>query len=298
MTRHLPPLNPLRAFEAAARNLSMSRAAGELGVTHGAVSHQVRSLERRLSVKLFVRDGNTLHLSPHGSALLPSVSRAFESIAQAVTLLMAPSTAGDLVVSCLPSLMVFWLLPRLDRFSQRHPDTRLQLISSNDKRRVYAQDVDIWITYGREAWPDRDSELWFEPSLFPVSSPALINKRPLRSVEDLRSHTLLDAYDDREWNDWLGAAGVPELACGARHLMSDAHMATLAATYGHGIALCDSLTATDLLSEGRLVVPIDLAIPAPASFYIVYRHEIRHAPIVRAFIDWIFNEILTSTKAR
>lgn len=268
----------------------MSRAASEMGVTHGAVSHQVRSLERTLGVKLFVRDGNTLLLSPHGSALLPSITHAFGSITEAVSLLTAPNTAGELVISCLPSLLAFWILPRLNRFSERHPNVHLKLISSNDKRRVYAQDVDIWITFGREAWPDRDCELWLEPSLFPVCSPALINSKPLRKAEDLRNHTLLHAYDGREWNDWLNAAGVPELACGARHTMSDAHMATLAATYGHGIALCDSLTVRDLLSEGRLVIPIDLKIPSPEPFYIVYRHELRRAPIVRAFIDWVFNE--------
>lgn len=292
MTKRLPPLNPLRAFEAAARHLSMSRAAAELNVTHGAVSHQVRSLERTLKTRLFIRDGGTIKLSAHGAALLPRVTQAFASITDAVALLTQPSAEGDLAISCLPSLMTFWLIPRLNRFSQRHPGIRLKLIASNDKRLVNSQDIDVWITYGIEAWPNRDWKLWFEPSLFPVCSPALINSRPIRGVDDLRGHALLHADDGREWNTWLSAAGVPELASGSQHVMSDAHLATQAAIHGHGIALCDSLTGVDLLAEGRLIVPIDLNIVAPEAFYIVYRRELNRSALVRTFIDWLFSETL------
>lgn len=290
MTKRLPPLNPLRAFEAAARHLSMSRAAAELNVTHGAVSHQVRALEKTLKTSLFIRDASTIRLSPQGAALLPRVSQAFASITDAVALLTQPSAEGDLAISCLPSLMTFWLIPRLSRFAERHPGVRLKLIASNDKRRVNAQDIDVWITYGIEAWPNRDWKLWFEPSLFPVCSPALINSRPIRTMDDLRNHTLLHADDGREWNTWLGAAGLPELATGSQHVMSDAHLATLAAIHGHGISLCDSLTGVDLLAEGRLVVPLDLNIVAPEAFYIVFRRELNRSPLVRTFIDWLFSE--------
>jgi LysR family glycine cleavage system transcriptional activator len=186
--------------------------------------------------------------------------------------------------------MTFWLIPRLDRFSNRHPGVRLKLIASNDKRLVLAPDIDVWVTYGAGSWPDRDSELWLQATLFPVSSPALINSKALRSVGDLRNHTLLHADDGREWGNWLNAAGAPELACGARHVMSDAHLATLAAIHGHGIALCDTLTGTDLLAEGRLIMPLDLTIPAPEAFYIVYRRELRRAPIARAFVEWLLME--------
>jgi len=290
MAKRLPPLNPLRAFEAAARHLSMSRAAAELNVTHGAVSHQVRALEKTLKTALFIRDAGAIRLSPQGAALLPRVTQAFASITDAVSLLTQPSAEGDLAISCLPSLMTFWLIPRLSRFSQRHPGVRLKLIASNDKKRVNAPDIDVWITYGIEAWPNRDWKLWFEPSLFPVCSPALINTQPIRSMADLSKHTLLHADDGREWNTWLGAAGLPELATGSQHVMSDAHLATLAAIHGHGLSLCDSLTGVDLLAEGRLVVPLDLNIVAPEAFYIVYRRELNRSPLVRTFIDWLFSE--------
>ena len=290
MARNLPPLNPLRAFEAAARHLSMSRAAQELHVTHGAVSHQVRSLEKALKVSLFIRDGNALQLSPQGSALLPTVTHAFSSIGEAVALLNSPSAEGNLVISGLPSVMTFWLIPRLDRFSKRLPGVRLKLIASKDERTLLAPDVDIWVTYGARSWPDRKAEVWITPYLFPVCSPALINAKPVRSVEDLRNHTLLHSDDGREWGLWLEAAGSPELACGSRHIMSDANLATLAAIHGNGLALCDTLTGADLLAGGRLIVPIDLKIPAPDAFYIVYRSGSRRAPLVHAFIEWLLEE--------
>jgi LysR family glycine cleavage system transcriptional activator len=290
MARNLPPLNPLRAFEAAARHLSMSRAAQELHVTHGAVSHQVRSLEKALKVSLFIRDGNALQLSPQGSALLPTVTHAFSSIGEAVALLNSPSAEGNLVISGLPSVMTFWLIPRLDRFSKRLPGVRLKLIASKEERTLLAPDVDIWVTYGARSWPDRKAEVWITPYLFPVCSPALINAKPVRSVEDLRNHTLLHSDDGREWGLWLEAAGSPELACGSRHIMSDANLATLAAIHGNGLALCDTLTGADLLAGGRLIVPIDLKIPAPDAFYIVYRSGSRRAPLVHAFIEWLLEE--------
>ena len=293
--KRMPPLNPLRAFEAAARHLSMSRAAAELNVTHGAVSHQVRALETNLKVPLFVRLNGALQLTPQGAALLPTVTHAFGSIAEAVSLLAEPSREGHLTVCCLPSLMTFWLLPRLERFSTVHPGIRLKLISSNEPRRVRDDDIDIWITYGVGSWPDRVAELWYEPTLIPMASPVLLNNKPLRAVEDLRSHTLLHADDGTEWNLWLEAAGIPELACGSRHVMSDGHLAIEAAFHGHGIALGDSLTSIELLSSGRLVKPLEETIIAPRAFYLVWRKAARRSPLVSAFRTWAFAEIGRAT---
>ena len=136
----------------------MSRAAVELGVTHGAVSHQVRALETTLAVKLFVRHGNTLALTPQGAAMLPAITQAFKSMADAIALVKSPSASGELVISCIPSLLVFWILPRLDRFSQRFPDVQMNLLSSNRKRQLYFQDVDVCSTHGHDGGPDTHCE--------------------------------------------------------------------------------------------------------------------------------------------
>jgi LysR family glycine cleavage system transcriptional activator len=296
VSKRLPPLNPLRAFEATARYLSMSRAATELNVTHGAISHQIRALEKALKTELFHRERGRLRLSPQGSALLPTVSGAFDSIAEAIALLTRPEAEGDIVVSCVQAVMSFWLIPRLGAFAERYPGIRLKLIASNDDRDVYSPDVDLSIRYGSGSWAERHVQLWTRIALFPVCSPTLFGKRPLRNVSDLSGHTLLHADDGREWQDWLIAARAAPAACGPRMLLSDAHLALEAATHGLGIALGDAVTASQLLADRRLIAPFDLAVAAPHAFYFVCRNELRNAPIVRAFTDWLFEEIASDER--
>jgi LysR family glycine cleavage system transcriptional activator len=296
VSKRLPPLNPLRAFEATARYLSMSRAAMELNVTHGAISHQIRALERALSTELFHREGGRLRLSPQGSALLPTVSGAFDSIAEAIALLTRPEAEGHIVVSCVQAVMSFWLIPRLGTFSERYPGIRLKLIASNDDRDVYSPDVDLSIRYGHGTWPERHVQRWTEIALFPVCSPALSTRLLLRNPSDLAGQTLLHADDGREWQDWLIAAGAAPAACGPSMHLSDAHLALEAATHSLGFALGDTITASQLLADYRLIVPFDLAVPAPHAFYFVCRNELRNAPIVRAFTDWLFEEIASDER--
>jgi LysR family glycine cleavage system transcriptional activator len=119
MAKRLPPLNPLRAFEATARHASLTKAAGELHVTHGAISHQIRALEQSLGVKLFERTGQRLKLTPHGAELLPAVSSAFDGIAAATQRLTRPASTGTLSLSCVPALLSLWVIPRLGSFTSQ-----------------------------------------------------------------------------------------------------------------------------------------------------------------------------------
>lgn len=288
MANRLPPLNPLKAFEAAARLGSVSRAARELNVTHGAISHQVRSLEQTLNVKLLQRDGNRLKLTAQGAALLPSISQAFETISTAMSSLSTPSTEGDLVVSCVPALLAFWLVPRIAAFTEQFPGVRLRLIPSNEPSHVYDSNIDLCIRYGDQEWSDCWFRLFAHIDLFPVVSPTLLNKQPLRTVGELADHVLLHADDGREWQTWLAAADAPELSRARTHFLSDAHLAIEAATHGAGIALGDTMTASRLLSAGELIVPFELAVPATDAFFVVCRSEARTVPITRIFIDWLF----------
>ncbi len=132
MAKRLPPLNPLRAFEATARHGSLTKAAGELNVTHGAISHQIRALELSLKVRLFERSGQRLKLTPHGAELLPAVSSAFDGIAAATARMTRPSSSGALSVNCVPALLSLWLIPRLGSFTAQYPEIRLTLNASND----------------------------------------------------------------------------------------------------------------------------------------------------------------------
>ena len=292
MSARLPPLNPLRAFEAAARHLSVTKAANELHVTHSAVSHQIRALETTLNVKLFHREGTRLRLSAQGSALLPSISSAFETIAEATSRLRRPSMEGDLVISCVPALLTFWLLPRIATFTDQFPGIRLRLSSSNNPADVYSPNIDLCIHYGDGSWADRWVRELTTISLFPVCSPTLLNKIQLREVRDMAQHVILHGDAGREWSRWLAASGATDTLAKARqHFMSDAHLAITAAMYGNGIALGDNVTIRQPLANGRLVVPFDLAVPATDAFFLICRSDMRSTPLVQTFIEWVDSDI-------
>lgn len=291
MARRLPPLNPLRAFEATARHGSLSKAAGELNVTHGAVSHQLAALEQALDVTLFERLGRRLKLTPEGAELLPAVSTAFEGIAAATARVTRPVSSGTLAISCVPALLSFWLIPRLGSFFQQYPGIGLTLSASNDPDDLRSADVDICVLYGDGSWKDCWLKRWSGLELFPVASPALVSGRPIRSIRDLADHVILHADDGREWHTWLAAAEALDLRPTREHHLSDARLSIEAAMHGHGVALGDTVTASSLMARGQLVSLFNLSVPAVDAFYVACRHDLRAAPIVRAFIDWMFAEI-------
>jgi LysR family glycine cleavage system transcriptional activator len=188
-----------------------------------------------------------------------------------------------------PALLSFWIIPRLNRFTEQYPGIRLSLVASNDPAQVFSRDVDVAILYGDGNWPDCWTRLWSHLRLFPVASPTLLNSRPLRSVRDLADHTLLHGdRDGREWNTWFAAADAIDLPRGPQLFTSDARLSTEAAVHGQGIALGDTITAAKLIARGELVVPFDLTVPANDAFYVACRQEVRAAPIARVFIDWLF----------
>jgi LysR family glycine cleavage system transcriptional activator len=290
MPRRLPPLNPLRAFEATARHGSLTKAAGELHVTHGAVSHQIKALEASLKVRLFERAGQRLKLTSQGAELLPAVSNAFENIAAATARMTRPTSSGALSISCVPALLSFWLVPRLSSFTAQFPDISLTLNASNDPGDIHSADVDICILYGNGSWTDCWLKLWAHFDLFPVVSPTLINNRPIRTIRDLADHVILHADDGREWHTWLAAADALDLERGRQHHLNDARLGIEAAVHGHGVALGDTMTASSLLAKGQLVTPFNLSVPAVDAFYVACRNDLKAMPIVRVFIDWLFAE--------
>ncbi|WP_075289530.1 LysR substrate-binding domain-containing protein [Pararhizobium arenae] len=291
MNSRLPPLNPLRAFEATARRGSVSAAARELNVTHGAISHQIRALEQTFNASLFERGGKRMKLTPQGALLLPAVTSAFEGIAAATAAMMRPTTSGELRITCVAALLSFWMIPRLHLFTEQYPDIQLTLIASNDPSNLFSQDVDVCLLYGDGNWGDSWSRLWSQLELFPVVSPTLLNSRPLRSVKDLQDHVLLHGDDGREWNTWLAAADGSDVPRGRQHFMSDARLSTEAALHNQGVALGDTITAGSLIAKGELIVPFALAVPANDAFYVACRNEVRAAPIVKVFIDWLFSAL-------
>lgn len=291
MSSRLPPLKPLRAFEATARTGSVTRAADELSVTHSAISHQIKTLENTLGLKLFDRSSQRLELTAHGALLLPVVSNAFQKIADATQQLYQPATSGRLSISCPPAFASYWLMPRLHQFMQQFPDIQLDLQSSVDKRAVFSHNTDVAILYGDVQRTDCWLSLWARFDLFPVISPTYLNRHSLRNLNDLPQQILLHADDGREWHTWLDAANALDLAPKKQHYLGDACLALDAALQGHGIALGDTLIAANLLNEGQLVVALELAVPTNDAFYIACRHEMRETPLVSVFINWLFSTL-------
>jgi LysR family glycine cleavage system transcriptional activator len=294
MTSRLPPLNPLRAFEATARRGSVSAAARELNVTHGAVSHQIKALEESLGVSLFERGTRRLKLTSEGALLLPAVTQAFGEIAAATAQMKRPATSGELTINCVPALLSFWIVPRLNSFTEQFPGVRLKLAASNDPAHLRSPDVDVCILYGDGNWPDAWARLWSNLQLFPVASPTLLNSRPLRSIRDLEDHVILHGdCEGREWNTWLAAADAADLPRRRQHYMGDARFSTEGALHGQGVALGDTITASNLIAKGELIVPFDLSVPANDAFYVACRQAMRSTPIVKVFIDWLFASLDT-----
>lgn len=291
MASRLPPLNPLRVFEATARRGSVTAAARELNVTHSAVSHQIKALEEHLGIALFERAGRRLKLTGQGANFLPVISNAFGEIAAATAGITRPTTQGDLAISCVPALLTFWLLPRLDEFTSQFPDIRLTLVPTNDTSEIYGNRVDVSVLYGDGSWSDCWVKYWTGLQLFPVIGPKLLNNRPLRTVRDISKHVILHADEGREWHAWLSAVDGLDLLRTRHHFMSDARLAIDAAMRGNGIAIGDSMTTSGMIARGDLIVPFDRSVPAVDSFYVACRSEMRSAPIVRVFIDWLYGAL-------
>src|SRR3954454_10200718 len=222
MTRRLPPLNALRAFEAAARRGGFAKAAGELAVTPAAVSQQVRLLEAELGVELFRRLPRGLELTPAGRSALPELGEAFARLARAVEDMRGERLAGPLAVSVLPSLAHRWLLPRLPALAAAHPEIDLTVHAEARAVDLAREAVDLGIRYGRGQYPGLHARLLLTEEVFPVCAPAPAHgaPRPRRRPADLRGHTLLheraSAEPSLSWSAWLREAGVEDLDPGPR----------------------------------------------------------------------------------
>jgi LysR family glycine cleavage system transcriptional activator len=300
MALSLPSLNGLRAFEAAARHLSFTRAAAELNVTQTAISHQIRRLEEQLGLKLFVRRNRALALTREAESYLPAVRAAFEDLRRATQRLKRPQRDGLLTLSTLASLAAKWLLPRVVAFQEAHPGLEVRVSASTHLVDFRREEVDMAVRYGRGDWPGLRAHWLMAEDIFPVCSPALLKgPHPLKRPEDLAHHTLLHATLSREdWQLWLTAAGLPTELAQRRGLTFDqSFMCIEAAIEGLGVALGRSAFVEADIAQGRLVVPFDVVLPAEAGFYIVAPEETADDPKIALFRDWLIKSVTPGAKA-
>ena len=291
MARRLPPLNALRAFEAAGRHLSFTRAAAELHVTHAAISHQVRGLEEYLGTPLFRRVTRAVKLTDAGRALLPVLSESFDGMAEAVRRLAADDGPGPITVSLTPAFAARWMVPRLGSFQDQHPDIDVRITPTIQLVDFARDDVDLAVRYGRGSWQGVKSELLVTLDTFPVCSPALLEgAKPLRTLADLKHHVLLHDDLGESWRRWLVAAGVDDVDPSRGPKFGDENLLLQAAIQGHGVAITESAIAASDIAAGRLVRLFDIAVSSGAGLYVVYPPAAILRRRVKAFRDWLLAE--------
>lgn len=303
MQRTLPPLRALRAFEAAARHLSFAQAAAELGVTPGAISHQIKTLEDWLGAPLFHRLTRALRLTQAGEAALPFLTEGFDRLSEGVARMDATKDDRLLTVSVSPGFGSLWLVPRLDRFRRNHPDIEVRIDGTDRLVDIATGEADVAIRYGLGGYRGVHSYRLFDMRATPVCSPNVLSREPaIRVPNDLKHHTLLHVeWKEAEgsWRTWLLAAGATDVDPFKGPRFTKEEMAVRAALDGEGIALIGDRMAADHLASGRLVRPFSADLSTQlvfAYFFLTPLHRNDDLKI-GCFRDWLLAEAAHSDRA-
>lgn len=292
MSYYSLPLTALRAFDAAARHASYSRAADELGLTHGAVSHHIKGLEALLGVTLFQRKGGRMLLTEHGQRLAVHAVEGFEHLARGVEEVRARSPRSKTVtISVLPSFAARWLIPRLSKFHELNPAISVNVRTSHLLADFDQDGIDLALRYGPGQWAGLTAELLAEEALFPVCSPRFRKEHKITEAKDLLTLPLL--RDQRmPWMLWFRAAGLEDVVepeGGASY--SDAGLLLQAAATDHGVALARSILANDDIAEGRLERLFDVSVPANFSYYVVSPSGRNLRPPAETLRQWLLKHV-------
>lgn len=291
MPRHLPSLNAIKAFEAAARAKSFTLAAEELFVTPGAVSQQVKALETELELKLFNRERRRLVITEAGREYLTVVREALDQIALGTERLLRRQRAGVLTVSVSPDFAAKWLVNRLSRFAEIHPKIDLRVAAGEQHVDFAREDVDLAVRHGDGQWPALDAVRLCSERLFPVCSPRLLRGRKrVSSAADLLKFPLLRLDDWTTWARWFEAAGVAARAVPGP-VLNRASMLIDAAIDGQGVALARTVLAASDIILGRLVRPVNISLPLINTYWIVCPRATAGTPKITAFRQWMLAEV-------
>ena len=290
MSNRLPPMQALRAFEAAARTGSLTRSAEALNLTHGAISHQIKAMEADFGVRLVERAGRGVRLTDEGERFASRVRAALAEIADAVREVTERSIPRQWRVSVMPSFAARWLLLRIGRFLAAHPDIDLDVRANTALVDFRRDDVDAAIRYGGGSYPGVVAEYLMDDTHFPVCSPRLANGRLPASPADLARYVLLRS-ENEFWQPWFAAAGLdwPEPARGP--IFNDASHVLQAAAEGQGIALARASLIANDLANGVLVQPFRITVRSPHKYYLVYPPRHANSPKLAAFRQWLMDEI-------
>lgn len=288
MTRKLPPLNAVRAFEAAGRHVSFTKAASELCVTHGAVSRQVALLESWLGTPLFRRAASQLVLTEAGRSYLGEVTAVMDRLAVASMHLVDQAAPTALTINAPPTFTMRWLIPRMSGFQRRHPDVEVRLTTSLAPINFQEHAYDIAIRGAHEPLPGCVSMPFMTEIIVPVCHSDLLEGGKLRTPRDLAAHTLINyVTEPYTWDEWLGAAGVPEIKPLSQLKFEQMYFALQAAAEGLGVVLVPLFLAVDDIVAGRLCTPFG-SLAAKLRRYFAYASH--GNPVIESFYEWLRRE--------
>jgi len=289
VARELPSLNAIRAFEAAARLQSFSRAADELSVTQSAVSRQIQKLEAELGQSLFVRNGPHLKLTDSGREYYAVVQQGLGVIKRGTERLFRHGAARVLTITTTPSFITHWLVSRIGDFERRHNGTSLHLSSSSALVDFTVSAVDVGVRFGNGRWPNVAAVLLVDDVVFPVCRADVA--RRLKRPSDLLNEPLLteDPFSDL-WAHWFAAAGVPYKPPKPRRLSDDFNVQLQATMLGRGITLARGLLVADELRAGRVVCPFSVAAASPLQYYVVCHPDRHDESGIAALRDWLLEQ--------
>lgn len=289
--RKLPPLNAVRAFEAAARHVSFTKAAAELNVTHGAVSRQVARLEEWLGAALFLRSSSQLTLTDTGRGYLTEVSAALDRLAVASMHMMQQAAPTALRVNAPPTFTMRWLIPRLSAFQRRRAEVEVRLTTGLTAVNFVDNAYDIAIRGAQAPLEGHGSLPFMTEIIAPVCHPDLLEKHPLAKPRDLARHTLIAyATEPYAWGQWLAAAGTPNLRAAGTLKFEQMYFSLQAASEGLGVVLVPLFLVIDELVSGRLCAPLGLTAAKRRTYYANYQAGSKAYPVISSFCEWLQQE--------
>jgi len=299
MKRALPPLNAIRAFEAAARLGGVGKAAEELNVTHGAVSHQIKALEAWVGCPLFRKSGRNVEVNSAGAALLPVAGTALDTLAERLSEIRESGAASTLTISAAPSIAYRWIVPRLHGFAARYPGVDVRLNHSSQVTDFTREDIDVAVRFGRGGWREVEEIRLLEGGAVPLASPALLERHglaecplplsaeqiaslPIQHEAAVDSHTL--------WREWFARSGMGDVDVERGVTYDDSGALLSVAVAGHGVVLGRIALAREELANGLLVQVSDIPISDDFGYYLVYDGARRDDPLIAGFREWIIVE--------
>lgn len=263
-------------------------------MTPSAISHQIKSLESFLGVQLFERKKRQIEITPAGKRYTKFIQKALREIDRGTQDLIASHDTGELSISMTPAFLNYWLLPRIDKFYELNPDIQLDINASIAPVDFPRSDIDIAVYFGHGEWPNVECTFLRHSERVPVCSPKLLAKQAIHTPADILNHKLFFVKQRKEeWESWFDLAKTEYKMLKYPISFSSSSLAVKAATEGVGIALADISLASESIRKGELIMPIDIRLRLEKAFYLVYQKNRKMTFAMKAFKEWIINEMST-----